>query len=169
MKVIIESELIQETDLLGELLSSSDRAITIVKGENVGKRGVENSEITKEIVANDSLELGTVKSAQINNVSQTEASYYQNGKHMSEETKTKILDKKYNIQDTAVTKLMETLNLIDPSALEKQTDIIRAAGQLASVVEKVSGNNKGDQTNVQLIFYSPKQKKESDYEIINVG
>jgi hypothetical protein len=65
-------------------------------------------------------------------VNQSTASKYADGKDISnDDVKTRVLANKHNIADLATAKLMESLNLFDPSTIEKPIDQIRAAGSIS--------------------------------------
>lgn len=165
MKLILEESELEELKI-EDLLKSNDGGKVITP--EVGKRGEGESDIVKEITAIDTINFGSNVAARINGVSVPSASKYGDGKDVgNEELKTKILSTKYNIQDTAVTKLMETLDLFDPTEMSKQTDIINAAQKLSSIVEKVAGGETKERA-VHLHLYAPNQKKLKDYDIIDV-
>jgi hypothetical protein len=167
MKMIIDDSEIELKEIKD---ITHDHGKVIVKHEDQGKRHEAIPEIVKEIAAYDSLAIGSSKSAEINGVPQSSASKYGDGKDISDEdTKARIMSTKYNIADTAITKLMETLDLFNPQDIEKPNDIIKAAGQLAGIVEKVSAKEREGGNQVHLHLYGPKQRALSSYEVIEVG
>lgn len=145
---------------------SEDRGIVIP--DNQGKRGENNSDLTKEIAAIDAMIIGPTKSAEINGIDVPSASRYSNGQNMSADSRALVLSKKYQIEDTAVTKLMETLNILNPNDLVKTRDKIAVINGLSNLVDRIAdkSDNKGPQQ-VHLHLYAPNQKKESDYEVID--
>jgi len=166
MKMFIDDTEIVEMKI-EDSLKSEDRGIII--GNNRGRsEGKTNSELQKEFAAIDSLDLGIVKAGEINNVCFKSAALYRDGENVNPETKTSILDYKYNIADKATTKLMETLNLFDPNDIKKPTDLIHAAAQLSSIVERISGKDNKSGQSVHLHLYNPTQKKISSYDVLDV-
>lgn len=167
MKIFIDDLEIEELKI-EDSLKSDDKGI--LKQNNRGRpEGKTNSELQKEFAAIDALELGIVKSGEINDVCFKSAALYRDGENVAPETKTAILNHKYQIEDKATTKLMQTLDLFDPSDIEKPIDLIMAADKLSSIVERVSGKDKlnsGQQ--VHLHLYNPTQKKISSYDVIDV-
>lgn len=163
MKAITKEKEIEEV-LIEDLIKSNDRGIIIP--DNKGKRNEGKDELTKELIAMDAIDLGPSRAAEIHNIPQSSASKYADGKDVSEETRTKILDKKHQIGNLAVSKLMESLNLFEPSEIEKPLDHIRAARDLATISEKLAGNSKSG--NLVIHFHPPNQKTEDQYEVIEV-
>jgi len=166
MKLFIDDEEIVEMKI-EDSLKSYDKGIVI--GNNRGRpEGRTNSELQKEFAAIDALDLGIVKAGEVNNVCFKSAALYRDGENVNPETKTNILNYKYQIEDKATTKLMQTLDLFDPTDIEKPTDLIHAAAQLSSIVERVSGKDNKSGQSVHLHLYNPTQKKISSYEVIDV-
>ena len=114
--------------------------------------------------------MGIRKAGKLHETDKGSANDYANGRKIEDpDARARILSAKHNIADKAVASLMETLNLFNPRALEKQTDIVRAAGMLAGIVEKVTeGNTKEGGNEVHLHLYGPKQDKIDKYDIIDV-
>lgn len=168
MEIFSEDLEIKEITI-ADVIKSDDRAI-IIRDRQGESRGEGKSNLEKEIIANDEQNLGSTTAAKINGVPQSSASKYGDGKDIvDDETRARVLKNKFNIADTATTKLMETLGLFDPSAMEKQTDIVRAAAQLATVVEKLSSKDKNAGNEIHLHMYAPKQKHIDKYPVIDVG
>lgn len=166
MKLFIDDEEIIEMKI-EDSLKSEDKGIII--GNNRGRpEGKTNSELQKEFAAIDSLDLGIVKSGEINDVCFKSAALYRDGENVNPETKTAILNYKYQIEDKATTKLMQTLDLFDPTDIEKQTDLIAAADKLSNIVERISGKDNKSGQSVHLHLYNPTQKKISSYDVIDV-
>lgn len=154
---------------IDDIIKSNDKAVITIKGENVGKSGEDRDNLVKEITAIDALEVGASKAALINGVPQSSASKYSDGKDIEDdETRARVMQHKYHIADTATAKLMETLGLFDPTGIEKQTDIVKAAASLASIVEKVSSKDKNNGNEIHLHLYAPKQNKINSYQVIDV-
>ena len=154
---------IKISDILKE---SRDRGLVIVPGSK--EPGAQRSELEKEAVALDAIELGVREAARIHGVSKSSVSEYANGKDVDGDTKSKILDAKHGIQDVAITKLMETLDMFDPRELTKPKDMVDVAGKLSQVVERMNPGARSSDAGVHLHFYSPRQKEVKDYKIIDV-
>lgn len=160
---------LDETELeeIKPIAPTEDKGLVI--NPEVGKRGEGNSDLVKEVVALDSILLGPSEAARINGVPQSSASKYADGKDIEDaETRTRIIATKNGIEDLAVTKLMETLNMLDPSDMEKPRDKIALMTGLSNLVEKVSSakNEKEGAKQVHLHLYAPNQKQESHYKVI---
>ena len=84
---------------------------------------------------------------------------------MEGNAKERVLSKKYEIQDLAVVKLMDTLQLIKPATVTKTRDQIALLTGLSNLVDKIT-DKAGTPNQVHLHLYAPNQKKESDYETI---
>ncbi len=153
-----------------DILKSNDKGKIIIKGEKVGLRDEGKDDITKEIIALDTMNVGPSLASQIHSVPVSSASKYSDGKDISDDdTRSRVLGVRHNIADKAVAQLMDTLNLFDPSNIEKPLDQIKAASMLANIVEKVSiGSNKNGGNEVHLHLYGPKQNKIDRYEVIDV-
>ncbi len=168
--ILTDNEIVKEV-LLDDLLNNNttDRGKVIIKGEFLGDRDKGKSNFEKEITALDAIEYGPSQAAIINNVPQSSASKYHDGLDIKdEETRTRVLNTRHNIANKAVSKLMDTLNLFDPNCLEKQMDIVKAAGTLSGIVERVSMNGKNVGNSVTLNLYAPKQNKLEKYDVIDV-
>jgi hypothetical protein len=159
---------LKEVKISDIIKESNDRGKVIV--DRVGDRGEGKTDLEKKAVALDSIELGPSVAAMIHGVPQSSASKYTDGKDIADpDTRAEVLNVKHNVQDQALTKLMDTLNLFDPKDLEKPKDIVNAASQLSNIVQKLTGDSKSGETNVSIHFYSPRQKKITDYPVIDVG
>lgn len=137
-------------------------------------RGATVPRLVKELVAvHTNLGMNQDEAAKINGISQTEASRLERGVKGQEydqvdpEIQLVGQQAKHKIIDLATTKLMKSLNIFEPSALE-QKDLPGAAAKLAAVTEKLSGNASPiNQTN--FIVYQPRAKSEADFgPVINV-
>lgn len=159
---LTEEELVE----IKPLEETKDKGLVI--NPAVGKREDNNIDLVKEITALDTLSIGSVAASKINGVPQSSASKYSNGKDISNiDARARINSAKYEIEDTAVSKLMETLQLINPHEIEKTRDKIALISGLSSLVDKISGNNdKEGKVQVTLNLYAPNQRKENEYETI---
>ncbi len=135
--------------------------------------------LTKELVAIDgALGISTQHEiARVHGVTQTEVSFLKNGFDRSniegrkedEEIKATVNQVKYNIIDKATCKLMEVLDIFEPTALS-QKQLPGAAVQVAGVIERLEG--RGSLThapNVSFHIYAPRNRHEDQYEVIEVG
>lgn len=125
----------------------------------------ERSDLAKELIAQDSLDMGVRAAANIHGIGKTTAANYTK----ESDAKTRLIDQKFEIQNLAVAKLMQTLNLIDPSDVEKPRDRVAILNSLSQVVDKISNGDDAKKGTgaVHLHLYAPPQKKESDYEVID--
>lgn len=163
MKTILSDEELSEITI-AESIRSNDKAVVIL--DRQGQRGPDLSELQKEIIANDANAIGPTRAAEIHGITQSSASRYANGEDVKPETQARILDAKHEIRDLATTKLLQTLNLIDPTDVENK-DLPRVASTLSQIVERLEDKGKGGNT-VELHMYAPQQKKVSQYAIIDV-
>lgn len=168
MKVLIDDSELQEI-LISDIVKSDDKAIVKIKGGNVGKRDEGVEDIRKEIIAHDAIIYGPAKAAEIHGVPQSSASKYKDGKDIDDEdTRARVLNERHNIADVAVSKLMDTLGLFNPENIEKESDKVRAAQSLATIVEKMTPSGKGEGTQIKLILYAPKSRAIEKYDVIDV-
>lgn len=91
------------------------------------------------------------------------------GRPATEERAAKVHARKLEIQDTALTKLMASLNLIDEEKLADTSakDLSVIAGNMA----KINANLEGQGTlgnNISITVYAPAQKEEHKYKTIDV-
>lgn len=161
---------LEETELteISPLTPSEDKALVI--NPTVGIRGEAISDIQKEITAIDALDIGPSRAAVINGVPQSSASKYKDGKDISNlDSRARVLSIKNEIHDVAITKLMDTLQLLNPEDAESPREKIAIITGLSKLVDDVSSKDRdGDKPQVHLHLYGPNQKKESDYEVIDV-
>src|SRR3972149_3889754 len=123
MKLFIDDSEIQELTI-GSILESS-RDYGIVVESQVGKRHEGISTLQKEIIAMDALDVGVSVAAKINDLGTSSVSKYKDGKDISDDdSRSRILGIKHQISDMATAKLMDTLNLFNPSAMVKPREII---------------------------------------------
>jgi hypothetical protein len=135
----------------------------------IGKRGEGIDDELKEIIAEDAIQHGPTKAAEIHGVPVSTASRYSNGKDISNpDVKAKILGMKHDIADLAVVKLMDTLNLIDPRHVTKVRDRIALMGGLTKVVDSMVDVKRDEKPQVHLHLFCPEQKKVEDYKVIDV-
>ena len=149
---------------------SEDKGIVIIpKTGEAGESRQEISDLRKEITAIDSINMTTREAAKLHGVGQTNASEYARGKGgLSENARINVLSIRNDIQDLAVTKLMETLNLLDPNLVEKERDKVAIMTGLSQVIEKLNPSKDNDgKPAVHLHLYSPTQKTEKDYTVID--
>lgn len=161
MNIFLNDSELEEIKPVGE---SNDKGLVISPNNTRN----EIPDIVKEITAIDAINNGTREAARISGIPKSNVSAYANGRNISDpDIKARITATKYDIQDTAVAKLMETLNLINPHAVEKERDKITILNGLSNLVEKITENNQREgPQQVHLHLYAPNQKKESDYEVI---
>jgi len=159
-----ESELTE----IKPLEENKDKGLVI--NPEVGKRSEGASDLVKEITALDTLTIGPTLASQINGVPISSASKYSSGKDIgNNETRARVLGAKYDIEDLATTKLMDTLNLLDPRDCEKPKDKIALLNSLSSLVDKIGPKKEDNNSSqVHLHLYGPSQKRENQYETIDV-
>ena len=151
----------------------SDNGRVIVNGENEGKHrpdvSEKRSDEIKEIIANDVITLGAREAALVHGVGLKSARAYGNGEQMSEESKVKVLDKKHEIENLALTKLMATLSLLDPENVEKERDRVAILTGLSTVIDKITDKKLPEGSKVlHLHLYDPGRNAETDYKVIDV-
>lgn len=166
MKLLLDDSEIEEITI-DSLDNPNDKGIVITS--KVGERSTGKSDLVKEITAIDTIELGSKIAGEINGLPQSSASKYGSALDVGDETtRLNILSRKHNIADKAIASLMDTLELFDPNGIEKQTDIIKAASQLASIVEKVTDPGKNAGNKIELHLYAPKPRPIKEYATIDV-
>lgn len=162
-----------EPKIIKPLNDSDDNSIAIIQGENEGKHrpgaDEKRSDEVKEIIAEDVMTLGAREASLVHGVSERTAYAYSNGKQMGEESKARVLDQKHEIKNLALTKLMSTLNLLDPEAVEKEKDRVAIMTGLSKVVDVMEGREVKEGAKVlHLHLYDPGRKKEADYKTLDV-
>lgn len=87
----------------------------------------------------------------------------------AEKTKETALTEK-QVQDLALTRLMDTLGLltIDRIEDEKPKDIASIAANLSRVHTNLKPKESGDGNSVNIMIYAPKQRSEKEYEVLEV-
>lgn len=165
MKFLLE----EEPEIVEPVVPSEDRAIVKLPTAT-GMEVPRYSEDQKEKIANDVLNgMSTYKAAEIYGVAQPTAVGYSNGKNIEDpDVKARVLSKRYEIQDVAVVKLMDTLKLLEPATMRNR-EKLQAVTALAGVVDKMDQKGAVAPQQVHLHLYSPNQKKESDYDSIVVA
>ena len=162
MNIFLDDSELTEIKPINE---SDDKGLVI--SPKVNEKRQEISELRKEITAIDTIESTARRAAELNNVGRSNAAKYANGEGLSEDGRARVLGIRNNIQDLAVVKLMETLNLLNPEAVDKERDKVAIMTGLSQVIEKLSpAKNENDKPVVHLHMYAPKQKAEKDYDII---
>lgn len=175
MKILIsDEELLGTVDLTKDLLSN-DRSLTKTVGSGSTKdahRGSERSELTRELAGIDAaLGMKQKDAAEIHGVTQSQVSAHSNGKNspageINSELAASVNDAKFKIKDKAISRLMTTLDLFDPTGLEDQMQVVTAAQKLSSIVEKMDEKKEDKKQEVQIILYNPRQNEEAKYEVI---
>lgn len=136
-------------------------------------------QVTKEIIALDGAfgSNGQKAIARIHGVTQPEVSFLSKGfdrtnvdtRQENEELKTTINQVKHKIVDRATCKLMEALDIFEPSALD-QKQLPSAMVSVASVIERME--NKGPTSAIAPVnfhIYAPRTRHEDQYEVIQVN
>lgn len=164
MNIFLDDKELEEIKPVKE---SDDKGL-VISPNHTGSEP-ERPDIIKEIIANDAAELGRKQAAEIHGVSERSVSRYSAGERVSEDTKSRILDRKHEIQNIAVTKLMQTLNLLDPNSLESEKDKVTVMNGLSQVLDRLgdNGSKSGDRA-IHLHMTLPTMKKETDYDVIEV-
>jgi hypothetical protein len=166
MKIFLKDDELDEIDPLEEI-NKSDKAI--IHNPTVGKRSEGEDELRKEIIGNDAIEIGPTKAAEIHGVSISQASRYSNGMDLKDkDAQIRMLARRNDITDIATLKLMDTLNLINVKPEMKVRDKIAVATGLANIVDKIGGKKEEIKPQVHLHLYGPNEKKETDYNVIDV-
>ena len=167
MKILLDDNELDEIKIEDIVKSADNGVVKFVAGRGE-KKNVDD--LQKEITAHDAIESGQENAGKINGVSQEAASRYERGQHLSEDARSRVLNHKHQIADIAITKLMDSLNLFDPSQIEKQRDLVDAASKMAGIVDKIQGQNgKNTGNQVVLNLYGPRQKELRDYEVVEVN
>lgn len=184
MKLILsDKEVPTANKLMDELIGKtvSDKSITKTSGSGSTKEGnragVHHSDLSRELAVLDvaSGNMSAKHAAEVHGMSQPYLSSSLRGQTspdapVDEELKAKVSAVRHQIEDVAVAKLMNTLNLFEPSALE-QKDLPGAATKMAKVIDTIVGRaDKGSdgKPQVHLHLHAPRQKSESAYTIIEV-
>lgn len=156
MKILLGTEdKIEEIPIIGTPINGQ------VLGENRGRpAGRENlPELSKELIRRDRESgLGVEKVAQVHGVAPSTVTQ---ASKLSGEKKSKILEITSN-------KLLESLEIFQPHALD-QNELPAAAARLAGIVEKIQDKEVQEGgNNVQFIVVSPGIRREDEYRTIEV-
>lgn len=165
MKFILE----EEPEIVEPVIELHDRGLVKLP-TNTGKEVPRYDEITKEKIANDVLNnvLTGKEAGAVYGVSQPLANAYARGEGLEGDLKARVLSKRYDIQDVAVVKLMDTLKLLEPAQMRTR-EKLQAVSALANVVDKMSDRGNAVPNQVHLHLYAPNQKTEKDYPVIEVA
>lgn len=178
MKIFIDDEEIKEIPIF-QVPTVIDGTIVIPDALGRKKDKPNKSQLQKEIIALDTVDsrLSQKSLAQIHGITQTEVSIHGraidrsniDGRKSDNELKDLINAKKYSIADAATSRLMESLDLFNPTALD-QKDLPAAASKMAAIVERVTQGFEGAQTGPQILFqvYAPRTRSEDTYDVIVV-
>jgi hypothetical protein len=93
------------------------------------------------------------------------------GKRRDEELETRIEQNVDKIRDSAVQRIMKSLNVMSDEKLEncKARDLSGIAANLSKVVDNLAPREKESAfQGVQIVFYSPRMKSVADFEVIDV-
>jgi hypothetical protein len=171
MKLIIDDKDLHELPL-----PSIDTEGRIVVPPNLGrKKDVPNlPELTKKLITIDA-NSGTNQAnlAKIHGISQSEVSILErgidrtniDGRKVNEELSAIGKTVRHSIADVATAKLMESLDLFEPTHIE-QKELPGAAIKLATVIEKINGNGTQHGPSVTFNVYAPRMMREEQFETI---
>ena len=118
---------------------------------------------------------GTKKVADATGITPASISQYRNGRtgvHKPDEEGRKSLEtKKAAAQESAIDKLLAVVGLLDDEKLEcltKAKEITSVAKDLSTIVGKLTGKEAEVGIVNNIVYYSPTQKEEKEYEVIDV-
>jgi transcriptional regulator with XRE-family HTH domain len=176
MKLIVPDSTLKDelakNDLSQLISQDKSKTQTLGQGPSVGNaREKAIDPIVREMVALDAIDLRQKDVAVLHGVTQSTVSDSENGKvgdRVDVELKAKVNNKKFQIKDLAVSKLMSTLDLFQPQGLENQMEVITAASKLSGIVEKLEEKQADKGNAVNIVFYNPRQNVESKYDTIDV-
>lgn len=171
MKILVDYDALALDSLEDLRVPSADRSLTKRLGSgNDNGRTKTTDPLTVEMAALDMADgMRQTDVAKVYGISQESAHHYSEGKRSEhgeadKDLELNIKDRKYQIHDKAVTKLMDTLNLFDPTACEDQKEVINAATKLAGVIDKLQTKEQNNQAPVQVMIYSPRLRESKDYK-----
>jgi len=145
---------------------SEDRGLVIQPHKPLGEV-IRTPELVKELAAIDGIETSARESANLHGIGKTAVNRYSNGNGFDDEdARARVLSVKNQIADVAVTKLMDTLNLLKPEDMGKPRDKIALLQSLGTLVERVTGKAGEEGKVLHLHLHSVDQKKEKDYDVI---
>lgn len=156
MKILLDTEdKIEEVPIIGTPV------LGVIQGENRGRpNGRQNlPELSKDLIRADR-EAG-MKVEDVAKVHGVAPSSVTQASKLSSEKKNKIIEVTSN-------KLLESLEIFEPSALD-QNELPAAAARLAGIVEKIQDKEiQEGGNNVQFIVVSPGLRREDEYRTIEV-
>lgn len=175
--------IVSSEDLDQELDRLSGKKIIIADIETIkrGRDKVEVPEVVREIIGTDAIENGNNSAkalARAFGVSDSSVSAY---KHSATSTASyhnpdsNLKDANNSIKEKIATKarnrLKMALNNITKEKLEsaKLRDIAAVATSMASVIKQMEGDADDTQKQTNFIFYAPRPREESHYEMITVN
>jgi hypothetical protein len=164
MKIYKESDN-DKVEIIKPYEESNDKGL--VKSPNNPNVATKIPDEVKEIIAIDALDLGVREAAKIHGIGKTTAANIAN----NSVAKAEVVATRYDIQNLATAKLMQTLGLLNPHDVEKETDrvaIMTGLSKVISVIDKDTKDKKEGRS-VHLHLYAPNQRKEDSYETIEVG
>ena len=162
MNIFLDDSELTEIKPISE---SDDKGLVITP--KTGEKKQEISDLRKEITAIETIESTARRAAELHGVGKSSASLYAKGEGLSGDARARVLGIRNDIQDLAITKLMDTLNLLNPEGVDKERDKVAIITGLSQVIEKLNpAKNENDKPVVHLHMYSPVQKVEKDYDII---
>jgi len=166
MNIFLKEDELEEINPLKE---SQDKGITINPHKSEGRPTKENEipDSIKEIIAIDAINTSSRDAAALHGIGRNRANDLTNGIGIKDpDIRARVLDVKHGIQDAAITKLMDTLELIDPRELDSVKERVMVLNSLSNLVDKLSGDGGKDVKQVHLHMYAPNMKKEADYDVI---
>lgn len=92
------------------------------------------------------------------------------GRPATAERAAKVSARKLEIQDTALMKLMQSLNLIDEDKLGEcdARQLSQVAANLSKVSSSLDPKQEGGLGNTHVIVYAPERKEERSYKVVDV-
>lgn len=123
----------------------------------------------KELVALDAFSIGPKRTAEVHGITVAAAKTIAYGTEEGRNAQAVANMEKYGIADLATAKLMQTLHLLDPDNITKETDKIHVIAGLSKVLDNMNDKSSDGQKTVHLHLYAPNQKEERDYPIIEVA
>jgi hypothetical protein len=167
MKIFRERKEAEEIKPVGE---STDKGKVVTPSKPDPTKNKDLSDTVKGMIAVDALTSTIREASIIHGMSETAVHNLTKTTPEGQEVRAIQLMRRHEIADVATAKLMQTLDLLSPHEIDKETDKITVIQGLSKVLEKMNGDNKeqGSRT-VHLHLYAPNQRSEKDYEVINVS
>ena len=165
MKVLLSTEdKIEEVPIIGNGNNGNNgnnenegRVQVEARGRPAGRENL--PELSKELIRHD--RASGMKVEDVARIHGVAAATVTETSKLSEEKKAKIIE-------TVGNKLLDTLEIFEPGALE-QKELPAAAARLAGIVEKIQDKEVSNEgTNIQFIVVSPGIRKEEEYRTIEV-